>query len=525
MYYPLAFSTAKDIDTIAENRQRQIVGLIRTTFLKRFESSVAAFSGSCLDLAAKILFWLDVNTRHDEAHVRRLANWHSRHDDLLADVHARFRSTQAMPDTEIGDDVTLEELQELEIHLPADAYDLDAMIQAAFEDLTQLGRFLERIVDADELDDKYARLIDLLTSSTGRRRRNLSKDVFTPEFATQQVIVFTEFADTARYLHERLAKDGVSNVDRIDGSRSANRVKMIRRFAPFYNKVSAGERRALQPLRVLVSTDVLSEGVNLQDATLVVNYDLHWNPVRLMQRIGRVDRRRDPEIESALAKAVPASRAARGYIQVRNFLPPDDVEVLLRLYQRVEAKVLLISKTLGIPGGKLLKPDDVLDDVRMFQTFLDEYTGELSPGERLRLKYQALVTADPDLPGHLDALPVGIASAKEGSPSGVFLCQLRPTLIRGDGAGDKSETWSMEPGTVDWSVRTVEGGLLTDLDAIDAGIASSRDTAHVGFGVDREATRRSLRSLESDRSRTYRKYVQLPLDAPAPRTICWMEVR
>ena len=65
MYYPLAFSTNKDIDTVAENRQRQVVALIRTIFLKRFESSLAAFAGSCLDLSAKVLRWLDVNTKID----------------------------------------------------------------------------------------------------------------------------------------------------------------------------------------------------------------------------------------------------------------------------------------------------------------------------------------------------------------------------------------------------------------------------------------------------------------------------
>ncbi len=74
-------------------------------------------------------------------------------------------------------------------------------------------------------------------------------------------------------------------------------------------------------------------------------------------------------------------------------------------------------------------------------------------------------------------------------------------------------------------MRTAEGDLVIDLDRIDSAIASSPDTAHAGFGADREGTRRALRSLESDRARTYRKEVQLPLDAPGPRTICWMEVR
>lgn len=522
MYYPLAFSRSKEVDTVAENRQRQVVGLIRTTFLKRFESSVAAFSGSCLDLAAKILRWLDANTRQDASQSQRLADWRKRHDDLLDDVHVRFRSTQQMPETEIGDDVTLEELEELEIHLPAEHYDIDAMVQAAFEDLLQLARFLERIADAGQVDDKYSRLLALISTSAGRR--DLSKSVFTPEFGTQKVIVFTEFADTARYLHERLVKDGVADVDRLDGSRSADRVKMINRFSPFYNKVSPDNRAALQPLRVLVSTDVLSEGVNLQDATLLVNYDLHWNPVRLMQRIGRVDRRRDPEIETALAKDVPSSRKARGAIQVRNFLPPDDIEVLLRLYERVEAKVLRISKTLGIPGGKLLTPDDVLDDVKVLQAFREEYEGELSPEERLRLKYQSMITADPELPSRLDALPKGIASAQSGTPAGVFVCQQRPTLIRSEDE-DGPGTWSMEPGSIDWSLRTEDRETVTDLGAVDATITATTDTPHAGFSADREKVRGRLRSLEADRARTYRKDVQLPLDAPPPRTICWMEIR
>ena len=87
---------------------------------------------------------------------------------------------------------------------------------------------------------------------------------------------------------------------------------MIKRFAPFYNKVDAASRKLHQPLRVLVSTDVLSEGVNLQDGTLLVNYDIHWNPVRLMQRIGRVDRRMNPEIEAALIKEHPALEQSPG---------------------------------------------------------------------------------------------------------------------------------------------------------------------------------------------------------------------
>jgi len=93
----------------------------------------------------------------------------------------------------------------------------------------------------------------------------------------------------------------------------------------------------------------------------------------------------------------------------------------------------------------------MLDDVRVFQQFREEYEGELSPQEQLRLKYQAMVAADPDMIDRIRALPVGIASAKVGKPSGVFVCQLRPTLVGADDAGEGPGEWSVEPGTVDWA--------------------------------------------------------------------------
>ena len=110
--------------------------------------------------------------------------------------------------------------------------------------------------------------------------------------------------------------------------------------------------------RVLISTDVLSEGLNLQDATRLINYDLHWNPVRLMQRIGRVDRRLNPDVEKRLLADHPEQAPLRGYVAYWNFLPPDELNVLLTLYARVTHKTLRISKTFGIEGKKLLRPED-----------------------------------------------------------------------------------------------------------------------------------------------------------------------
>jgi hypothetical protein len=160
---------------------------------------------------------------------------------------------------------------------------------------------------------------------------------------------------------------------------------------------------------VLIATDVLSEGLNLQDATRLINYDLHWNPVRLMQRIGRVDRRMNPEIEKKLVKDHPDVKAIRGTVEYWNFLPPGELDELLNLYKKVSNKTLLISKTLGIEGKKLLRPED---DFAALRDFDHQYEGEPTVLETMHLEYQRLLAAHPDLPARLEALPGRVFSGK-----------------------------------------------------------------------------------------------------------------
>lgn len=520
MYYPLAFSNDGDVDTIAENRQRQVVALIRTIFLKRFESSLAAFSGSCLDLAVKILRWLEANTTISPVEERRLASWRGANDSTLQAIHDRYRST--LDEGWHDEDLTEEELSELDYNLVGGDYRLQEMIDAAFEDLDQLARFMSLVEAGAGVDDKYLRLRDLLIEPLKpQHRKVLDKSIYTPEFRTQRVIVFTEYADTARYLEERLKKEGLADVDRIDGTRGNDRYAMIKRFAPFYNKVSADARKKLAPLRVLISTDVLSEGVNLQDGTLLVNYDIHWNPVRLMQRIGRVDRRMNPAIETEMVREMPSEKKSRGHIQIRNFLPPAEIETLLALYSRVQNKTLMISTTLGIPGGKLFDESDIFDDVKMFQAFKDEYNGEIAPIEELRLKWLQLVKENPGLENLVERLPEGISTAKDGQPSGIFVCRRIPVLTKERDEADPG--WSIEPGEVEWALRTPDG-IERALHAVNLAITAEPDSPIKKFG-DRSTLLAALREFERSETKRLRKETQLPLDAPTPKTICWMEVR
>jgi hypothetical protein len=162
--------------------------------------------------------------------------------------------------------------------------------------------------------------------------------------ATEKVLVFTEFRDTALHLWRSLRDLG--GVALIHGGRAylgaapAGRGEVVRRFAPRSNGVR--EPPAREAVRVLIATDVLSEGLNLQDAAHVVSFDLPWNPVRLIQRIGRVDR----------------LGSLHAVVYAHHFLPDAGLERLLGLVERLRRKLAAIRAGLGADGAE--PPESVL---------------------------------------------------------------------------------------------------------------------------------------------------------------------
>ena len=113
---------------------------------------------------------------------------------------------------------------------------------------------------------------------------------------------------TARYLYKRAQKAIPDlRIEEIDSNTSKDRTMVVKRFSPYYNKTTPEDLAELgeDEIDILVSTDVLSEGLNLQDSTRLINYDIHWNPVRLMQRIGRIDRRMSPDVETLIKQKHP----------------------------------------------------------------------------------------------------------------------------------------------------------------------------------------------------------------------------
>ena len=507
MYYPLHWYRGQDqaIDPFEENRQKQVVGLIRTNFLKRFESSVAAFELSCDRLLQKLLAFIEVHSESD-AEKRRLDRWKAQNADVIGLSMQRQIDFWGAEGLEADDDdVVPQEMLEAVDRLDRAAYNIEEMMPETFLDLDQIVQFLDEARKFEtKHDDKLKELIRLLKSN---------------ELVNQKVLIFTEFADTARYLKRQLDAAGIEGVEQVDSATKKNRSDVIQRFAPYYNGLSSQEltQQGGKEIRILISTDVLSEGLNLQDASRMINYDIHWNPVRLMQRIGRVDRRMNPAVEKRLIIDHPEVTASRGKVWFWNFLPPDELNEILSLYTKVTQKTLLISKTLGIEGKKLLTPEDDYESLREFH---HAYDGTRTAIEDMHLEYQALVQADPDLEVRLTRFPGAIFSGREHPAkgvSGVFFCYALPALDK-----EKNE-FTEEAGSTRWYFYDLDRGkILVDPGEIVERIRSGPETSR--HCTMEEKTLLEIRKrIEKYIKNSYLKRVDAPVGVK-PVLACWMEL-
>jgi superfamily II DNA or RNA helicase len=160
------------------------------------------------------------------------------------------------------------------------------------------------------------------------RQLNALHKLCTQTHAKEKILVFTQFSDTAWYLTEQLRKRGVKNIECVTGD-TDDPTAYAHRFSPRSN--GRHDIPESQEIRVLISTDVLSEGQNLQDAHVVLNYDLPWAIIRLIQRAGRVDRIGQQAKE----------------ILCYSFLPEDGIERIIRLRRRLRQRIEENAEVVG----------------------------------------------------------------------------------------------------------------------------------------------------------------------------------
>lgn len=484
------------IDDMVSGRQAQIVNLIRQLLLKRFESSIAAFEETCIKIYIRLRkFLVDYK---EYGNVRTIDRLLLKHADVWTHIE-RFIENDIQRTIEDVEDDLPEYVWDAVDDFDVSEFDIRAMLDDTILDMEVLAEFIEDMMNfTPEKDDKIRELKRILTEDS--------------RIVGKKVIIFTEYRATALYIYRELDKAGFRGLYEVDGQSKEDRHNMVQRFAPYYNDSSSSQIE--NEIQILIATDVLAEGLNLQDASCLINYELHWNPVRLMQRIGRVDRRRNAEVEARLLKDHPELSEDRANAYYWNFLPPEELEKLLALYSTVSKKTLRISRTFGIEGKKLLTPDD---DYEALKDFNSQYEGETSGDEIIALAYQELLSNNPDYENTVTGLPKKMFSGKFSSEvKGYFFCYELP-VKRMDG------TWSNGDGLYKWFILdTATGNVLQQTFEIWNAIKCPSEEPRV-FATTEIDFSEKRKTVEDFIKKSYLRVVQAPVGIK-PRLVTWMQI-
>jgi hypothetical protein len=289
------------------DREESLIHLLRVNVLKRMESAVSSFAltiGRQLDDVEQILTRIDNQS------------------DTVDEID--------IADVDIDDPAFESLLVGRKIKVLLKDVDLVRWKQDLVEDKNRLATLLAAARQVGTMRDK--KLAELKNVIEGKCRNQINP-------GNEKVIIFTAFADTAHYLYEHLAtwakeKLGLETALVTGTGRNQTTLRGLRKdlgsilsaFAP-RSKERPEELTSEGELSLLIATDCISEGQNLQDCDWLINYDIHWNPVRIIQRFGRIDRINSPNER----------------IQLVNFWPNMELEEYINLEQRVSGRMVLLD--------------------------------------------------------------------------------------------------------------------------------------------------------------------------------------
>ncbi|MGH7802161.1 MAG: helicase-related protein [Thermodesulfobacteriota bacterium] len=344
LYYQIADKIEKDLtlvyyrleeyrvvgkkDILELGRMKALGGILQTILLKRLESSVEAFRKSIQTqigfLEAFKEFFREGSILKKKFYDKYLSYFEDE-SEYIADITGEIKKNlESMNINDFNGDAFLKDL------------DKDISI---FKEVLSLINTIDKRKDAKLIEFKKMLL----------KLKDKGK-----------ILVFSFYADTINYLYESLNEDN----------------EFLRNFGKKIGKVSgsfsAPKRREIMndflesDMDLLLSTDILSEGQNLQKARIVINYDLHWNPVRMIQRAGRIDRIGSPFDE----------------IYIYNFYPEKELESLLELVKILEGKIDLINETVGLDAsvlGEMINPKvfGIIRDLRRDEKTKEKVLNEL----------------------------------------------------------------------------------------------------------------------------------------------------
>jgi len=313
-----------------EGRERILISMMKVNFLKRLESSIDSFRLTLQRTIEKI-DRLEQKFDQFEEH---------------QDANPKLDYTDWSPDEENGESEAYEDEEKTDERLQTDFLvggkkkfhlghiDIPKWRDAVKGDRAQLESLLDQAkATKPQYDGKLAKLREQILAKLEKPTVNKKGK------ENRKVLIFTAFADTASYLFEQLKESVVehgSHIALVQGSKenkctmqfSTDFDDILTNFSPISKKRAEQERFPQdEEIDILIATDCISEGQNLQDCDLLINYDIHWNPVRIIQRFGRIDR------IGSLNEAV----------HLVNFWPVADLDRYLNVKHRVEARMALVD--------------------------------------------------------------------------------------------------------------------------------------------------------------------------------------
>ena len=359
---------------------RNLRGLIRTMLFKRFESSVHAFRETIKRL-------IRIHKVFLESLDRGLVPAGEEAQTLL------YESDQ-MEEAELFDALN-------EVSAKYDIHDFyaDRLREDIEKDLGLFDKMLELVSEERIPSEKDAKLQTLF--------RWLEK---TP-LNDGKRLIFTQYADTAQYLFDNLNPEGKREEIEVIYSGDKSKDRVVGRFAPKANPEYRLRKGEIE-IQTLVATDVLAEGLNLQDCDKVINYDLHWNPVRLIQRFGRIDRI-GTEYE-----------VIWGY----NFLPETELDKTLGLKEKLHNRIQEIHDTIG-EDAAILDKSEQLNEEAMYaiyekrgdQLSLFEEEEDILDINEAEEMLRQLRSENPDEFERIADLRDGVRTAKASEQKGAFV--------------------------------------------------------------------------------------------------------
>ena len=322
------------------DRERFLIGMIRINFLKRLESSAYSLTQTLQRTIAKIHELLDKIALYEQTR------------DLNMQV--------VEPDADEDDEEFLINKARTPYHLRE--LDLPRWKQDLLKDREYLSNALSQVAAiTPERDGK----LEVLKKQVWGKAQCPTTD--RDGRANRKLLVFTTFKDTAEYLYQNMedltAELGL-NMAMVSGDLTRTQSgandfnSILSNFAP---RARQQGNSTDDEIDLLIATDCISEGQNLQDCDQTINYDIHWNPVRIIQRFGRIDR-------------IGSRNQSVGMV---NFWPTQDMEAYLRLKGRVEARMALVDATASADDD-LLAEQQVADEIQLELNFRDEQLKKLS---------------------------------------------------------------------------------------------------------------------------------------------------